>query len=146
MMKRDIVSINEILRNPAKKRLLSPVDLKKAFQMLRSIHMEETKQHVDTANVGAMRDDVTNRLDTVSQGYNEIFKNLQGHIENTGPIHEESGENLVDLQNEVTQAETSINMLLRKINSLGNTPTPLQPSIQDMPAEKLPDNNTSNNI
>lgn len=67
MLKGDIVSINEILRNPARKRLLSPADLRKAFQMLRSIHMDEAKQHIDTANVGAVRDDVTNRLDTVSQ-------------------------------------------------------------------------------
>lgn len=130
----NIVRINEILRNPKLRKLLSPTELKQAFQKLRSIHMDEAKQHIDTANVGAVRNDVTNRLDTVSQWYHEIFKNLQGHIESTGPIHEESGENLVDLQNEVTQAEKAIQQLLRQINTLWNTPIPIGWA-QDMPPE-----------
>lgn len=133
----NIVRINEILRNPELKKLLSPTDLKEAFQKLRSIHMEEANKHIDTANLGAVRDDMSNRLDTVATGYHELFKNLQGHIETTGPIHEESGENLVDLQNEVSEAESSIHALLRQINTIGNTPTPLVQWVQDMPPEPV---------
>jgi len=120
-----VLSINEIVRNPAAKKLLSPEAIRKAFAVLRSIHMEEAKKHIDTANLGAVRDDITNRLDTVATGYHELFKNLQGKIETTGTLDEESGENLVDLQNEVSEAESSIHTLLRQINTIGNTPTPL---------------------
>ncbi len=128
----NIVRINEILRNPELKKLLSPTDLKEAFQKLRSIHMEEANKHIDTANLGAVRDDMSNRLDTVATGYHELFKNLQGHIETTGQIHEESGENLVDLQNQVEEAEVSIQQLLKQLNKVSNTPTPRPIPIQDM--------------
>lgn len=131
--KKDVLSINEIVRSSSAKKLLSPEALRKAFAVLRSIHMEESKKHVDNANLGAIRDDITNRLDTVSTGYHELFKNLQGHIETTGPIHEESGENLVDLQSEVEEAEVSIQQLLTQLNRVGSAPVPGQIPIQDMP-------------
>ena len=95
--------------------------------------MEETKNHIDSTNLGAVRDDMTNRLDTVATGYHELFKNLQGHIETAGPLHEESGENLVELQSEVKEAEVSIRQLLKQLNIVGNTPIPGQIPLQDMP-------------
>lgn len=51
MQKGDVLSINEIIRNPATKKLLSPEAIRKAFSVLRSIHMEEAKKHIDTANL-----------------------------------------------------------------------------------------------
>lgn len=125
----NLLKINSIVRDSSQRLLLPPDMLREVFETLRRIHREETEKSLDRGDTGAIKGYVSEQLNQVSNGYNELFKNLQGHIESLGPLNSEA-ESVINLQDEVGEAEQSIQQLLKSINSVGQMPELLQ---QDMP-------------
>lgn len=129
----NLVAINKIIRD-ASQRLLLPSDvLREAFEALRKIHREEVDKNLDRGNTSAIKWYVTEELNQLSSGYHELFKNLQGHLDILEPLNEDA-ENIINFQDEVMEAEESIQQLLKKINSVGQMPVPLQ---QDIPPTSI---------
>lgn len=125
----NLVKINSIVRDASQRLLLPPDMLKEVFETIRRIHREETEKSLDRGDTGAIKGYVSEQLNQVSNGYNELFKNLQGHIETLDPLSQEA-ESIIHLQDEVGEAEQSVQQLLKNINSIGQIPGPLQ---SDMP-------------
>lgn len=124
----NLVKINTIVRDSSQRLLLPPALLKEVFEVLRKIHAEEIKNDLDRGDTAAIKGFVVEELNQVSQGYNELFKNLQWHIETLPPLDPEA-ENIIYLQDEVRSAEKSVKQLLKNINSVSQVPGPLAQSI-----------------
>lgn len=124
----NLLKINSIVRDSSQRLLLPPDMLREIFGTLRRIHREETEKSLDRGDTSAIKGYVSEQLNQVSNGYNELFKNLQGHIETLDPLSQEA-ESIIILQDEVGEAERSVQKLLKNINSIGQMPGPLQ---QDM--------------
>lgn len=133
----NLVKINTIVRDSSQRLLLPPALLKEVFEVLRKIHAEEIKNDLDRGDTAAIKGFVVEELNQVSQGYNELFKNLQGHIETLPPLDPEA-ENIMYLQDEVRSAEKSVKQLLKNINSVSQVPGPLA---QSMPPEPIQQDN-----
>ena len=71
--------------------------------------------------MGAVKLDVAQRLEEVSTGYNELFKNLNQQREALWPLSEES-DMLASLSEEVQEAENMVNQLLGRIKTIENAP------------------------
>jgi len=117
--------INEIIRSPDAKRLLSSQKLREIFGQLRAIHRVEEERHINSGNMIWMRDGIAGTLVEINRGYDELFQNIQWHIESpkTPP---EDRETLRGFSNEVATAKKSVETLMDNINAIGNAPPKTQ--------------------
>lgn len=122
---RDIVQINKIIRNPDLRKFLTPDALRQALATLRTMHMEALDKTSDNKALADIKGDVIEELTQVSHGYHELFRNLQGHLDRLEPFSQET-ESIINLQNEVADAENSVQDLLKNINASNQPPAPLQ--------------------
>jgi|JI10StandDraft_1071094.scaffolds.fasta_scaffold892603_1 hypothetical protein len=96
----NLLKINSIVRDSSQRLLLPPDMLREIFGTLRRIHREETEKSLDRGDTSAIKGYVSEQLNQVSNGYNELFKNLQAHVETLGPLNPEA-ESVINLQDEV---------------------------------------------
>lgn len=117
----NIVALNQKIHDPALSKFISPDLRRKIVAEMREIDTERISRDIQSGNMGAVKLDVAQRLEEVSTGYNELFKNLNQQREKLWPLSEES-DMLASLSEEVQEAENMVNQLLSRIKTIENAP------------------------
>lgn len=118
---RNIVALNQKIHDPTLSKYISPDLKRKIVAEMREIDTERISRDIQSGNMGAVKLDVAQRLEKVSTGYNELFKNLNQQREALWPLSEES-DMLASLSEEVQEAENMVNQLLGRIRTIENAP------------------------
>ncbi len=126
MANQDVVQLNQILRNPKFKHLISPQLQNEILAMLRTANMEKVRRDIGNGNIGAVTEEVSSRLHEVKKGYGDIFQRLAEELNKPEALVEDRT-TIMQLQAEVSEAESMVNALLSSINA-----------VSDMPPETLP--------
>lgn len=72
----NIVALNQKIHDPALSKFISPDLKRKIVAEMREIDTSRISRDIQSGNMGAVKLDVAQRLEEVSTGYNELFKNL----------------------------------------------------------------------
>jgi hypothetical protein len=127
MQSQDVVELNQMLHNPHLKRFISQQLQREIMAELRAISMDKVHGHIRDGNMGAVTEEMADRLQEVNKGYGDIFQRLAEELNKPEALSEDRS-TIAQLQNEVEEAETMANQLLSSINNLPQT-------VQDMPPE-----------
>lgn len=73
---RNIVALNQKIHDPTLSKYISPDLKRKIVAEMREIDTERISRDIQSGNMGAVKLDVAQRLEEVSTGYNELFKNI----------------------------------------------------------------------
>lgn len=111
---KDVIGINDIIRNPEKRKNISSEELRRALATLREIHMGLFDKTPDKALM-AIRGDVKEEITQVSRGYNELAKILQGNLDSLEPLSPKAGK-IIQFQDEVAAAEKSLKELEKSLD------------------------------
>ncbi len=126
---KNIVALNQKLHDPALSKYISSELRKRIVAEMREIDTGRISRDIQSGNMGAVKLDVAQRLEEVSNGYNELFKNLNQQREALLPLSDEY-DMLASLSGEVQEAENMVNQLLGRIRTIENTP---RQNITDQP-------------
>lgn len=123
MQDNDIIKLNEKLRDPALKGLISDKLRREINDKLRAANKEKVRWYINAGNMGAVTDEMAAQLHEVKGWYHELFQRIDTELVQPEALTEDR-DTLLSLRDEVEEAEWMVANLLSKLAAIGEQRVP----------------------